>query len=105
MINAATLDTRIRIESPSTQVDSIGQPLDEWLLVTSLWASVRHLSGTATIKAGADSSTVKASFRCRYMAGIDAGMRIMVGAINYNIVAVLPNKREGYIDIVAEVIS
>lgn len=105
MINAATLDTRIRIESPSTQVDSIGQPLDEWLLVTSLWASVRHLSGTATIKAGADSSTVKASMRIRYVAGIDDSMRIVIGTQKYSISAVLPNKSEGYIDLVAEEMS
>ena len=103
MIPAGDLNTRLNIEQRSSSQDELGQPIETWTLVAAVWGSVRHLSGVAAIKSGADGSTVKASFRIRYMAGINSGMRITLDSVKYNIVAVLPNKADRYIDLVAEV--
>lgn len=105
MIYAADLNTRLNIEQRTSSQDELGQPVESWSLVAAVWGSVRHLSGVAAIKSGADGSTVKASFRIRYMAGIDSGMRVTVDGKHYNIVAILPNKAERYIDLVAEVVE
>ena len=105
MISAADLNTRLNIEQRTSSQDELGQPIETWSLVAAVWGSVRHLSGVAAIKSGADGSTVKASFRIRYMAGIDSGMRVTVDGKHYNIVAILPNRAERYIDLVAEVIE
>lgn len=105
MIAASDLNTRVNIEQRTSSQDELGQPIETWSLVAAVWGSVRHLSGVAAIKSGADGSTVKASFRIRYMAGIDSGMRVTVDGKHYNIVAILPNKAERYIDLVAEVIE
>ena len=103
MISAADLNTRLNIEQRTSSQDELGQPVVTWSLVAAVWGSVRHLSGVAAIKSGADTSTVKASFRIRYMAGIDSGMRVTVDGKHYNIVSILPNKAERYIDLVCEV--
>lgn len=105
MISAADLNTRLNIEQRTSSQDELGQPVETWSLVAAVWGSVRHLSGVAAIKSGADTSTVKASFRIRYMAGIDSGMRVTVDGKHYNIVSILPNKAERYIDLVAEVVE
>ena len=105
MFQAGKLNTRLNIERRTSSQDELGQPVETWSLVAAVWGSVRHLSGVAAIKSGADGSTVKASFRIRYMAGIDSGMRVTVDGKHYNIVAILPNKAERYIDLVAEVIE
>ena len=103
MQSAGKLTERISIEQRTAAQDEVGQPIETWSLVAAVWASVRHPSGVAAIKADADVSTVKASFRIRYMTGIDAGMRIAHGATQYDIQAVLPNRAERYIDLVCEV--
>lgn len=103
MISAGKLNQRINIEQHTTTQDAVGQPVESWTLVAAVWASVRFPSGLSAIKGDADVSTVKASFRIRYMAVVDSGMRIAYDGLNYDIRAVLPNKAEGYTDLVCEV--
>lgn len=71
-----------------------------------LWANVRHLSGSETIRSDAETSTVKASIRLRYRDDLDAGMRALVGGKAYGIEAVLPDlvSRE-HVDLVAELVT
>ena len=103
MISAADLNQRVNIEQRTGSQDELGQPIESWVLVAAVWASVKHVSGLSAIKGDADVSTVKASIRIRYMAGIDAGMRVVHGASIYDIKAVLPNQAERYVDLVCEV--
>ncbi len=102
MISAADLNQRINIEQRTSSQDELGQPVDSWSLVAAVWASIKHQSGLSAIKADADISTVKASIRIRYSAGIDAGMRVVCGSDIYDIRAILPNRAEGFIDLVCE---
>ena len=105
-MNAGQLNRRILIQRPATARDEIGQPIPGWDDVAHCWASIKHLGGMATIRAGAESSTVKASIRIRYRTDIDASMRVVHGATVYQIMAVLPDERtRDYIDLVCEVIS
>lgn len=105
-MRAGQLKTRISIERPSTATDELGQPIEGWADVAVVWGDVRHLSGTESIKAGAVTSAVNASIRIRWMTGLDAGMRVLIGAVPYAIKAVLPDMRgRQYVDIVAEVVA
>lgn len=101
-MKAGTLDTRITIQRRSTGQDDWGQPIDAWGDVALVWANVRHLNGTESIKAGADVSVVRASFRIRHRSGIDAGMRILSGGAVYDIEAVLPGGRREWLDLAAK---
>ena len=102
MISAADLNQRVNIEQRSGAQDELGQPIESWVLVAAVWASVKHQSGLSAIKGDADVSTVKASIRIRYRTGIDAGMRVVCGSDTYDIKAVLPNRAEGFTDLVCE---
>lgn len=102
-LGAGSLNRRINIERRATTQDVLGQPVETWDLVAAVWADIRHMGGMESIKAGADVSTVRASIRIRYRAGIDAGMRVTHGADVYDITAVLPDEaRREYVDLVCE---
>lgn len=96
----------VTIQRKTAGTDALGAPLpDAWEDYASLWANIRHLSGTESIKAGADVSVVSASIRIRWREDITAGMRAMVGVAVYDVEAVLPGPRREYVDLVCQVVS
>ena len=100
---AQQLDTPVTLQRRATGQDDWGQPMEGWEDVAQVWADVRHLSGVESIKAGADVSVVRSSVRIRPIAGIDAGMRVLLNGQHYDIKAVLPGGRRGWVDLVCEV--
>lgn len=105
-MDSGSLNRRIQIERRGAAVDDWGQPLPEsWVLHVKLWANIKHLNGTETIKADAPTSVVRASIRTRYRLDIDAGMRVVHGSKVYSIHAVMPDEvsRE-HVDLVCEVV-
>ena len=106
MMQAGRLNRRCALQSPGTATDEIGQPIPGWTDVATLWADIRMKSGLEAIKAGAPVSTVQASIRVRYRAGINAGMRVVHNLTAYEILAVQPDVggRE-YVDLVCQVVS
>lgn len=104
-MQAADLDQRVTLRTRAAGQDAIGQPVLTWTDVATVWANVRYNSGAESIKAGADTSVVKASIRIRYRAGVLADMRAVHGTEVFEIKAVLPAKRKGYVDLVCEVIN
>lgn len=101
-LRAGEFDQRIDIEQRLPAQDALGQPIETWTRVAAVWASIRHPAGLQAIKASADVSTTQASIRLRYRASIDASMRVVHGADVYDIKAVLPNRGDGYTDLVCE---
>lgn len=96
------LRDRITIQQRSSvQDDATGEISQTWADVALIWANVQHVNGLSAIKAGMDTSSVKASIRIRYRSGIDASMRVLHGADTYTIEAVIPNKNSGHIDLIA----
>lgn len=105
-LRAGTLNERVTIQRKTAGTDAWGAPLPEaWEDYATIWANVRHLSGTESIKAGADVSVVRASIRIRWRTDITAGMRVMVGAAMYDVEAVLPGPRREYVDLQAKRVS
>lgn len=105
MVTIGKLDQRVTLRDLAGAVDSIGQPVQTWVDVATLWANVRYNSGAESIKADADTSVVKASIRLRYRSDVVASMRVVHGGTVFEIKAVLPNRRKGYVDLVCEVIN
>lgn len=103
-MQAGQLNTRIAIERRTSAQDEWGQPIpDAWAPVAMLWGNVRHMGGAEAIRADAVTSSVRASIRIRWRTGIDAGMRVKVGAAVYEIKAVLPEMaRREHVDLVCE---
>lgn len=105
-MRAGTLNSRATIQQQSATQDALGQPVQTWTDVATVWANIKHASGIESIKADALTSTVRASIQIRYKTGLTSGMRVVAGAVTYNVVAVLPDmeKRE-YTNLVCEVIQ
>lgn len=106
-MEAGKLNRRITIQRKTAGTDAWGAPLpDAWADYATVWANVRHLSGTESIKAGADVSVVRASIRIRWREGVDAGQRVLIGSATYQIQAVMPDLggRE-YVDLVCQVVN
>lgn len=89
-MRAGTLRDLVTIEQRGSTVDAIGQPVETWSAVASVWADIRHPSGLETLKADAPTSVVRASIRIRELAGVTSGMRVLHGSTVYGIEAVLP---------------
>lgn len=107
-MDAGTLTSRITLRKRVDGQDELGQPLQGWQDVATVWADIRHLSGVESIKAGAQSSTVRASIRIRYRQGVTAAMRAVDTAdgTTYDIKAAMPDKaRRVFVDLACEVIT
>jgi len=89
-MNITKLDKRITIQQRVGTVDAVGQPVETWQDVAALWANIRHMKGMETIRAGAETSVVRASIRIRSRPGITNGMRVVWNNFVYQITAVLP---------------
>lgn len=106
-MRAGQLNRRVTIQKMGPSRDEIGQPIPaDWQDVASVWAHIKHLSGSETIKASAEVSAVRASIRIRYRTGLDAGMRVLHGETVYQVKAVLPDEaRRDHVDLVCEVVK
>lgn len=103
---ATTLRYKVAIQSRADGSDDEANPITAWTTVAEPWADIRTTGGLEAIKAGAVTSTVKASIRIRFRSGINAGMRVVHGETIYNILAVLPELQQRvYMDLVCEVIQ
>lgn len=105
-MRSGQLNSRITVQQLSAGVDALGQPLTTWNDLAYLWAHILHSSGIETIKAGAESSVVRASIRVRYTRSITPAMRILADGYTYNVVSVLPDMEgKQYTDLVCEIVS
>jgi len=105
-MQAGRLNRRCVIQQPGTAEDELGQPIPGWVDVATVWADIRMKSGIEAIKAGAPVSTVQASIRIRYRAGVTAGMRVVHNLVAYNIQAVMPDvSGREFLDLACEVHS
>ena len=105
-MQAGRLNRRCTLQAPGTAQDELGQPIPGWTDVATVWGDVRLRSGLESVKAGAVVSTVQASVRIRYRTGINAGMRVLVDSVPYEVLAVQPDVggRE-YVDLVCQVVN
>lgn len=104
-MRAGQLRHRITIQRPTGAQDAWGTPEPQgWEDVAKVWSNVRHLSGSESIRAGADVSIVRASIRIRWRTGIDAGMRVLHAGQVFDIEAVLPGVGRQHVDLVCRVL-
>ena len=104
-MRAGELRDRITIQRKTAAADAWGTPEPQgWEDVAKVWSNVRHQSGSESIRAGADTSIVRASIRIRWRTGIDAGMRVLHAGQVFDIEAVLPGVGRQHVDLVCRVL-
>lgn len=105
------LNRLVLIKVPPTGQDAAGQPSGDWTnLITTgdgkVWANIRHLSGTETIRSDQPTSAVKASIRIRYRTDVTAAMRVHHGDLVYEVKAVQQDEAERkHTDLVCELVT
>ncbi|WP_063895017.1 phage head closure protein [Burkholderia ubonensis] len=103
-MEAGKFSERIEIERRTGATNENDEPLpDAWELQARVWADVRFVNGIEHVVSGAVRSTAVASFRIRYRRDVNADMRVRYLCALYDIVATLPNRAKGYIDLSVKV--
>jgi SPP1 family predicted phage head-tail adaptor len=106
-MQAGRLNTRCVIQRRTGGTNDWGEPLPEgWETHATVWANVKHLSGSEAIKADAEVSTVRASIHIRHRSDITAGMRVLIGLAVYDIEAVLSDTaRREFVDLACKAVQ
>lgn len=100
------LNRRVQIKAPGSTQDEVGQPIDGWTTLATVWADIRFKSGLQSVAGDAQTSTARASIRIRYRSDVTAAMRVVDGSTVYAIQAVLPDiGAKDYTDLVCEVVN
>ncbi|RQT38385.1 phage head closure protein [Burkholderia contaminans] len=104
MLRSSDLTERVVIERRSGRTNENDEPLpDDWVKHDDAWANVLFVSGKEQVVSGAVRSSAVASVRIRFRSDIDSEMRIRYDGQLYDIVAVLPNRRKGSLDLSVKV--
>ena len=85
LMRAGALDRRITIERPAEVQDAAGQPVPGWDLVAERWAQKRDVRGRERFAAEQTIGEETAVFVIRWLAGIDATMRVVHDGKVYDI--------------------
>ena len=94
-MQAGRLDQRVTIERQSTTPGPLGQPVNVWAPLMTVWAAVDPLVGREYIAAGAMQSQVTTRVRMRYRPGIKATDRVIHDGKTYGIVSVIDVRSQG----------
>ncbi|MDF3851356.1 phage head closure protein [Achromobacter denitrificans] len=105
-MRAGELNRRVILLRREEIRDAANELIGSWQPVPpGRWASIRHVSGLGTIRAGGELSVVKASIRMRINRVVAAGMRVRHGGDVYAVDAVLPDKSgRVYVDLVCRLL-
>nr|DAS21430.1 MAG TPA: Putative head tail adaptor [Bacteriophage sp.] len=102
-MNAGQLRHRVEILQRVKEKDKSGATVLVWRSLCKVWADVRHVSGSETMRHDVLSASVRASVRIRWRAGISADMRVRTENGVYVIRAVIPDlRRREFLDLTCE---
>ncbi|KAA0017110.1 phage head closure protein [Salinicola corii] len=97
-MRAGRLRHRVTIQRQGEGKDELGQPVEGWEDVATVWAEVTGLSGREYIASGGEQSEVSMQVLMRYRTGIDETMQVIHppptgGGEIYEIISALPDAR------------
>ena len=69
--------------------DDYGQPVDNWEVIKTVWASKEPLIGNEYLTSFTTDTKVEVKFNCRFVDGITNDMRIQHGNEVYEILSVI----------------
>ena len=87
MPDAGALDQRITLQARTASVDALGQGVETWTDVCTVWAKAQPLRGREFFAAGATQSETSVRFVIRHRAGLTGAMRVMWRGVSYALVA------------------
>jgi SPP1 family predicted phage head-tail adaptor len=87
MINVGRFNQRITVQKPSTSVDALGQRVETWTELATVWAQAQPLRGREYFSAGEVNSDAAVRFRLRYRSDVTGAMRVLWRDVPHAIVA------------------
>jgi SPP1 family predicted phage head-tail adaptor len=88
------MNDRVTLQQRGTGKDSLGQPIESWPDIATVWADVLFQSGAEVMRAGADTAIVKCSIRIRARADVDTGARVRFNSKVYDVKSALPDNSD-----------
>lgn len=73
----------LRPPDPEKDVDEVGQPLDDWQPVVTIWGSIETLSGRQLESARQFHAEITTRIKTRYRTGIDRTMKAKCDGIEF----------------------
>lgn len=105
-MRAGRLNRRVTIKYLNSGQDALGQPVQTWSDLVTVWANILHKNGAESIRADKDTSINQASIRIRRRTDVTPAMRVYHGSTVYQIKAVLPDEQDRErLDLSCEVIN
>lgn len=87
MIDAGLMTHRVTLQRPSASVDSLGQRVESWTYLATVWAQVQPLRGREFFAAGAIQSEATVKIRIWHRADVTGEMRVLWRGVPHAIVA------------------
>jgi SPP1 family predicted phage head-tail adaptor len=87
VINAGQYTERLTIEAPSSSVDALGQRVETWSTVVTVWGRALPQRGREQFAAGQMGEQSPVFFEIRYRTGITRNMRVVWNGAPYALVA------------------
>jgi SPP1 family predicted phage head-tail adaptor len=92
MINPGKYKKKINFLVHASGQDDYGDPVDEWNVYKTVWASKDPILGNELYTALTTDSKVEIKFNCRYVSGVTNEMRIQHGTEIYEILSAIDVK-------------
>jgi SPP1 family predicted phage head-tail adaptor len=104
MIDAGRLRERVTVQTPSGNVNALGESVLTWSDSTAVWASVEGVSAREALAAGQQDVTITHKVRLRHLTGLTQQMRFAWRSRTLNIISLLEyDNRSEHVAICEEV--
>lgn len=94
-MRAGELNQRVTIQSKASGQDSYGMPNGSWSTLATVWARVQPLLGREFMEGRQLEAEVSTRVRIRYRTDVTPQMRLVHGAVTYDIVSVMNPNSDG----------
>lgn len=88
-MNPGALNQRVVLSRATFEQDEIGQMVEAWAPLATVWAAVEPQAGREFIAGGAGQSELTTKVRIRYRPGITSADRVSHNGKTYNIASVV----------------
>lgn len=85
MLRIGTLDRRLTLQSLSTAPDSVGQPVETWTTVATLWGRIMPMPSGERFAAQQITGKAMTTFRIRYRDGVTVKYRMLFDGKTWDI--------------------
>lgn len=104
-MRAGNLDRQLTIQSATTTQDASGQEIETWATVATVWAARKDVRGSERFAAEQEIATRAATYRIRWITGVNEKMRVVDAGTTYGIVGIADDYRQGWMELSVEAVN